>query len=275
MRRLLVRLPLLALLLVAAHFGLLVTRSASETTPELIAGSLVIFGFCLVSAVHLLGTRAALSFVAVAAVLGWFAEQMGATRGWFFGSYTYTDVLGPRLLEVPAIIPLMWFSMAYIGYVIANLIVWKRPVDRSSSLLDIVWMSLLSAFIVTAYDLAADPYMVFVIKAWIMTRTDGWYFTETVQGFVGWVLVGFAITFTFRLLLRRIRSRPVLRFTRWHALLPVLSYAGFMGFFIVEGHPVEVRSIVVFAMGIPVLAALAGWSQWQHHEADPDPSAAP
>ena len=36
-----------------------------------------------------------------------------------------------------------------------------------------------------------------------------------------------------------------------------------MAFTIANGSPVETRSIVAFAMGIPVLAAFAAWRQWQ------------
>jgi uncharacterized membrane protein len=64
---------------------------------------------------------------------------------------------------------------------------------------DAVLMSLLAAMLVTAYDLGADPYMVFVLKAWIMTKQDGAWFGETVQGFVGWTVVGFCIVMAFRL----------------------------------------------------------------------------
>jgi hypothetical protein len=88
------------------------------------------------------------------------------------------------------VIPLMWFALTYIGYVIANLIIWRAPVDGSPRILDVVLMSLLAAMLVTAYDLGADPYMVFVLKAWIMTKKDGAWFGETVQGFVGWMVVG-------------------------------------------------------------------------------------
>ena len=46
----------------------------------------------------------------------------------------------------------------------------------------------------------------------------------------------------------------------------VLIYAGLMAFQIIAGFPVETRSIAVFAMGIPVLCALAGWRHWRTHD---------
>lgn len=261
------RLSLLGFGLVAVFLISVGVRGASDTTLAMLVSSFVMFAACLASAIHLLGLRAALSFAAIAIVFGWFAEQMGSSYGWFFGSYDYTDVLGPRVGDVPLIIPLMWFALTYMGYVIANLIVRRAQVDGSRHLGEALCMSLLAAMIVTAYDLGADPYMVFVLKAWIMTRTDGAWFGETVQGFVGWTFVGFCIVLAFRLVVRRFPVRPASGVDRRHALLPVLIYAGLMAFQIVAGFPVETRSIAVFAMGIPVLCALAGWRHWRTHDA--------
>ena len=261
-------LPLVGLGLAAAFVLSIVLRGYGDTTVAMVASSFVMFAACLSSALHLLGPRATWRFVLVAVVFGWFAEQMGSSRGWFFGSYDYTDVLGPRLGDVPFIIPMMWFALTYMGYVISNLIVWRAPVDGSTRIGDALLMSLLAAMIVTAYDLGADPYMVFVLKAWIMTKKDGAWFGETAQGFVGWTVVGFCIVLTFRLLVRKLPPVPVTRVSRRDALVPVLIYAGLMAFQIVAGFPVETRSIAVFAMGIPVLCALAGWQHWKTHGAD-------
>jgi putative membrane protein len=232
----------------------------------LVASSLLMFGCCWASAAHLLGGGAALRLVAIATSFGWLAEQLGSSYGWFFGSYTYTPVLGPRLGDVPVVIPMMWFALAYIGYVIANLIVWQDPVDRPASLGHDAVMSLLGAMVVTCYDLGVDPYMVYVLKAWIMAKTDGWWFGETVQGFAGWMIVSFAILFAFRRL-ARVRTTsaeagtvlPTLR----HVFVPLAVYAGLMVFQVLLGHPVEARTIALFAMGFPLLAATIGLLRWQ------------
>lgn len=44
-------------------------------------------------------------------------------------------------------------------------------------------LSSLAAMIVTAFDLGADPYFVYTLKAWIMAKTGYAWFGETVQGF--------------------------------------------------------------------------------------------
>jgi uncharacterized membrane protein len=237
------------------------------------SGSLVTFALtltcvlmCVVafaSAVILLGRTAALRFAFVGITLGWFAEQMGATQGWFFGRYIYTEVLGAKLFAVPMVIPLMWFTLAYIGYVMSNLIVWHAPADARYTHTRAAALSLIAAMIVTAYDLGADPYLVYTLKAWIMSKTDGWWFGETVQGFFGWVFVAFVIVMTFRLWTRNVVLPQRSPHASKAALVPVLMYSASMGFQVMFGMPVETRSIAAFAMGIPVLCALAGWWQWK------------
>jgi uncharacterized membrane protein len=260
------RLPIVTAALLVAFLLVLASRIGGETTVALVASSLLMFGCCWASAAHLLGSSAALRLVAIATSFGWLAEQLGSSYGWFFGSYTYTPVLGPALGDVPIVIPLMWFALAYIGYVIANLIVWQDPVDRPASLGHDAIMALLGAMVVTCYDLGVDPYMVYVLKAWIMAKTDGWWFGETVQGFAGWMIVSFAILFAFRRL-ARVRATPhdagTVLPTMRHVFVPLGVYAGLMVFQVLLGHPVEARTIALFAMGFPLLAAAIGLLRWQ------------
>jgi putative membrane protein len=256
------RLPALSYLLLAIYLVILAFRTHNDTTIALVIASVVMFACCWASATHLLGARPALQFVLIAVSFGWFAEQMGSSRGWFFGHYTYTDVLGPRLGDVPLVIPLMWFALTYAGYVIANLIVWQSPVDGARGLGNTIMLSFLAAMIVTAFDLGADPYMVYTLKAWIMTKTDGAWFGETVQGFFGWVFVSFVIILGFRMSVRSLAMQPSSPFLRHHALVPLALYGSNMVFQMMLGNPVEIRSIAPFAMGIPLLCALAGYQRW-------------
>ncbi|RYF64173.1 MAG: carotenoid biosynthesis protein, partial [Comamonadaceae bacterium] len=99
--------------------------------------------------------------------------------------------------------------------------------------------------------------------AWIMAKTDGAWFGETVQGFFGWVFVAFTILFCFRMSVRKLALRPTSPFLRRHALVPLAIYASGMVFQMILGNPVEIRSIAPFAMGIPLLCALAGFQRWQ------------
>ena len=245
----------------------LLLRGWSAGTQLLVASSVLMFLACLASAARVIGPRPALSLVLIALPIGWFAEEMGANYGWFFGSYDYTPVLGPQLGSVPVVIPLMWFALSYIGYVMANLIVWQVPADGPTSIRRSIVMALLAALIVTAYDLGVDPYMVYKLKAWIMVKHDGWWFGETLQGFAGWMLVACSIVLVFRLLLRRLSRRtgthPAPSTRTRDVLVPLGLYGALMLFEATQGVPVETRTLALFVMGMPLLCALCGLYRWQ------------
>lgn len=229
----------------------------------IMAASLAMFAFCAWSARVLFGAPGAARFILIAVPIGWFAEQMGSSRGWFFGRYTYTDVLGPALGNVPLVIPLMWFALCHVGYVMANLMLWQRPVDEIGRPGRIALGALLAAMVVTAFDLGADPYFVFVLKAWIMQKTDGGWFGETLQGFVGWMFIGGLILVLFRLALRWPARTPITPETSRAVAVPLVIYASGLVFQLLFGHPIETRAIAVFAMGIPLLVSVASWQAWR------------
>jgi uncharacterized membrane protein len=255
----------IALLLVFVWLAIVMPIVLDDIDLTFIIGAacLVLFLLTVTSCYHLIGGRATTIALTVAILFGWFAEHMGVTRGWFFGGYTYTDVMGAKLGGVPLVVPPMWFSLTYIGSIIANLIVHKSPLDHANEKFERFTICLLGAFIVTAYDLAADPYMIRVIKAWVMEEKHGDYFGETVQGFVGWVVVSFIIMYAIRSLnsQKLPKVQPIL-IRRIDSMIPVWVYFALMMTFVVAGHPIETRSTAVFAMGIPIIAAFAGYKQW-------------
>ncbi|MGE0497454.1 MAG: carotenoid biosynthesis protein [Ramlibacter sp.] len=232
-------------------------------TAALVAACVLLFAAALWSAWLLAGPRSALGFAGLALTLGWFAEQMGSSRGWFFGRYHYTHVLGPEIGNVPVAIALMWFALCWLGYALASMILWRQPVlARPAGWGPRLLTAWLAAMIVTAFDLGADPYFVFVLKAWIMDKTDGGWFGETLQGFAGWMLVSFTIITLFQALQaprEPARNGPRERLA---ALVPLGIYASGLLFQLLLGHPVETRAVAFFAMGMPLLIAAAAWWHW-------------
>jgi uncharacterized membrane protein len=231
-------------------------------TLVLVAASLALGGTSLWSCRVLLGPKAAWRFLALALALGWFAEQMGSSRGWFFGSYRYTEVLGPRLGDVPLVIPLMWFGLCHIGFVMASLLLGRQPVPRDAGWKALLLVALLAAMIVTAFDLGADPFFVYQLQAWVMEKKDGGWFGETLRGFEGWMIVSFAIVALFQATTRRWPDGVAPEHSALAALVPILVYAGFIAFQVLMVQPAALRVVALFAMGIPTLVALAAWSQW-------------
>lgn len=257
--------PWLAAIAIAFSVALVLRtfHSYSLASVALVVASLALSGASLWSCQALLGPRASRIFLATGVTLGWLAEQAGATLGWFFGDYTYTDVLGPRVGAVPVVIPLMWFGLCYMGFLIACLILWRQPVPAATGWKTGALAALLAAMVVTAFDLGADPYFVYVLKAWVMSKQDGGWFGETVKGFEGWMLVSFCIVAAFQAIARpRLVAMAEDAPARLAALVPILVYAGLIVFQVSLSQPVALRVIAFFAMGIPALAASVAWSQW-------------
>jgi uncharacterized membrane protein len=249
-------LPFIALLLATA-------RGYSTQSLLLVASSVFLFLCAWWASMQLLGFRNTTVFAAVGLGLGWFAEQMGSSRGWFFGRYTYTDVLGPRLGDVPLVIPLMWFALCFVGYILAKLMLWRDPMTSVNGWPQRLITALLAAMLVTTFDLGADPYFVFVLKAWIMQKTDGGWFGETLQGFAGWMLISFLIVMLVQGLMRIEAHAEPSKHVRLAALLPIGIYTSSMIFQMIWGHPIETRAVAFFAMGIPILVAAVAWWHWR------------
>jgi uncharacterized membrane protein len=95
------------------------------------------------------GWRLALGCVAVFAGGGLLVELVGVATGFPFGSYTYSDRLGPMVGEVPLIIPLAWSMLGYPALVLA------RTITSSP------WLGIsVGAGALAAWDLYLDPQMV-------------------------------------------------------------------------------------------------------------------
>jgi putative membrane protein len=222
--------------------------------------------FSIFHAAYVLGWRDTLLFFGITVAVSWSYEHVGVETGLIYGAYHYTDALGPKLGHVPIIIPIAWFMMIYPSYIIANLIGSGRQMmmmreknnysNNPITLVEILWLSFLSAVIMTAWDLVVDPYLSGPTeRAWIW-EDGGQYFGVPLHNFGGWLLTTFTIYFIFRLLSERTfqirRSHPL---TTSIILLPLISYGATMIANIIPGEPPELRIIGPIVMGIPLVIA--------------------
>ena len=222
--------------------------------------------FSIFHAAYVLGWRHTLLFFGITVAVSWSYEHVGVETGLIYGAYHYTDALGLKLGHVPIIIPIAWFMMIYPSYIIANLIGSGRQMmtrDKKNNnnnpitLVQILWLSFLSAVIMTAWDLVVDPYLSGPTeRAWIW-EDGGQYFGVPLHNFGGWLLTTFTIYFIFRLLSKRkfqmhTSRRPL---TTSIILLPLISYGATMIANIIPGEPPELRIIGPIVMGIPLVIA--------------------
>lgn len=222
--------------------------------------------FSIFHAAYVLGWRHTLLFFGITVAVSWSYEHVGVETGLIYGAYHYTDALGLKLGHVPIIIPIAWFMMIYPSYIIANLIGSGRQMmtrDKKNNnnnpitLVQILWLSFLSAVIMTAWDLVVDPYLSGPTeRAWIW-EDGGQYFGVPLHNFGGWLLTTFTIYFIFRLLSEgkfqmHTSRRPL---TTSIILLPLISYGATMIANIIPGEPPELRIIGPIVMGIPLVIA--------------------
>lgn len=183
------------------------------------------------------GWRRVLQTVLVVAVFTYLAELLGSQTGFPFGKYHYTGLLQPQLAGVPLLIPLAWLMMLPPAWAIAVIILGKN-INR-------VKFSLLSALILTAWDLFLDPQMV-GWGFWVW-ETPGPYFGIPISNYLGWILTASLIT-----LLANPKSLPVGPLSLVYILTWILQTIG-QGIFWGQPGPAVIGFLVC---GLFVLLAL-------------------
>ncbi|MBP7275274.1 MAG: carotenoid biosynthesis protein [Kiritimatiellae bacterium] len=114
----------------------------------------------------------------IVGIAGWASEWLGVRTGIPFGSYHYTDALGPAIAGAPlAMIP-AWILLA--GYARAVLGDTDRRGRWAAALLGAGWM--------TAVDLIIDPLAAGPLGYWAWDH-KGAYFGIPATNFAGWMLV--------------------------------------------------------------------------------------
>jgi uncharacterized membrane protein len=144
------------------------------------------FTFALLHGAVFLGWKRVLLLVGLTFGVSLLFESVGVATGLIYGPYHYTDKLGPKFLGlVPYLIPLAWFMMLYPSLLIAAHLVPEngRPVQRGLA------VAALGALIMTAWDLAMDPFMV-LIGHWVWD-VPGDYFGIPLQNYLGWWVTTF------------------------------------------------------------------------------------
>jgi putative membrane protein len=150
--------------------------------------------FVLLHAPREIGWKRLSVFFAIAFVISWIYESLSIATGFPFGNYHYTEKLGPKLGTVPLLIMPAYFSVCYISWLIARLILdYGRASGRKSGLFA---MTLTASFVMVMWDVAMDPSRATVSHAWIW-HEGGAYFGVPFKNFVGWFLCVATIFFSY------------------------------------------------------------------------------
>lgn len=135
--------------------------------------------FLALAALLVLGTspRREALWLGLVLVLGYLSEYLAVQCGCIFGPYAYTNVLAPRLLEIPIVMSAAW--MILIAYVMEMLRTFRAP----------AWVHVpVAAAWMTAIDLVIDPVAAGPLRYWQWVDA-GWYYGIPVANFAGWFAV--------------------------------------------------------------------------------------
>jgi putative membrane protein len=136
------------------------------------------------------GLLRAFQLLAITLTLSFGAEWLGASRGWIFGSYDYGTLLGTHIAgEVPILIPLAWYVLAYLADALASL-----SLPQSASWGRVAY----AALALTAWDFLFDPICV-SLGAWTWEGGGAYFGYIPLSNFGGWYLVSFIIFALYRL----------------------------------------------------------------------------
>jgi putative membrane protein len=146
---------------------------------------------------------------------------MSLRTGFPFGHYIFTDLMGPKLFELPVLLALAYVGMGYLSWVL-GLVILQCQSDRLSGK-KVILLPLIASFIMTSWDLSMDPVWAGIDHAWVW-RDGGLYFGVPISNFCGWLLTTYTFYQLFALYLKNrppLIVQPETKFWR----LPILFYA--------------------------------------------------
>ena len=205
---------------------------------------LTALGFALIHAAIHYGWRGSVIFAAICLVVSNLLENLSIATGFPFGHYYFTELMGPKLFQVPVLLGLAYIGMAYVSWTLARLVV-GRPYAAIAGA-RIFTLPLVAGFIMVAWDLAQDPVWATLVHGWAW-RDGGPWFGVPVSNYLGWFLTVFIIYLLFALYLRQCPAAPVPVDSHWHAAL--LFYALCAAGNLLQVIPVQVPAVVADPSG--------------------------
>ena len=203
---------------------------------DAVSWTIVVLGSAL-SVVHAglsRGLRTGLALLALVAATSVAFESVGLATGFPYGSYRYSDALGPTLLGVPFLVPLAWLMMAWPSWLLAELLARPaRPRRRAAVRVAV------AAAVFAAWDVVLDPQLV-QAGYWTWEHpSPGLPGVDTVPltNLAGWLLAGAVLMALLdRVVARtsvadapRIGGEAPLLALGWMTLGGALAHAGWLG----------------------------------------------
>ena len=156
--------------------------------------------FVLLHGAQIYRLRGALTFLVLFLVIGNIFENVSVLTGFPFGHYYFTELMGPKIFQVPILLGIAYVGMAYLSWVLAYVILDGPQFGISDY--RVVLVPALASIIMTSWDLSQDAVWSTYLHLWIWPR-GGAYFGVPISNFFGWYLTVYLIYQSFALYLRR------------------------------------------------------------------------
>ena len=194
-----------------------------KTAPFITVLCLTLFTF--IHGIRKYGTKRMIAFFLFTFAISWSYETCSILTGFPFGNYYYSDELGAKLWLVPLLIMPAYFTVCYLSWMIAHVLLDKFQASLNKWMVFAV--PLIASFIMVMWDVSMDPLRATISKTWVW-KDGGVYFGVPFKNFMGWFLCVYTILQTLAFYLQsQLKNNPasdipVLNKTHW--LQPVLMY---------------------------------------------------
>ena len=203
----------LLLLLLFVYLSARICQLYAGRIPSLFIVAVHVFPpalFALIHGARTYGSRHILVFTSLCLAVGTFFESAGLRTGFPFGHYRFTELMGPKVFDLPILLALAYLGMGYLSWVLGLIIL--GGMDEPLFGRKLVLVPLAASFAMTAWDLSMDPIWADIDHAWVW-RDGGSYYGVPISNFLGWFLTVYIFYQVFALYLRErmivpSRTRP-------------------------------------------------------------------
>jgi putative membrane protein len=263
----------------SALFALSTLDILPRISPLINALSLSVFAF--VHGARRYGLKNILLLLALSWVVSVTIEVISVHTGFPFGLYSYRNAPPPWIMGVPVATGTVYFSMAYVSWMLAQLLLRRQigPLRGHSA----VTVAIVATFLMVSWDFCLDPVYSTIFSVWIWP-SSGSYFGVPLSNYAGWFLAAYIIFQTFALYIARhdapaaaadtLGSSPIF----WYQLIAAYFVQG-LPFALFPFSRADHREIyqsmalafvmtMLFVCVLCVLAVRDGASQWDEESVD-------
>ena len=215
------RRPFLLWVLLLAYLAARILQLFSGRVPSLVIVGLHVLPPALFAIIHgarIYGMRGILTFAALCFGTGTISESLSLRTGFPFGRYEFTELMGPKLFDVPIMLALAYFGMGYLSWVVSIVILGLQNEPLSAKKL--IRLSLTAGLVMTTWDLSMEAVWADIDRAWVW-HDGGPFFGVPVSNFFGWFFTAYVFYQLFALYLRNDRTSML---AEGQYRLPILFY---------------------------------------------------